>query len=35
VVADPIETTTKSPDDLEALIQTTRRAIQSNHVSET
>jgi 1-acyl-sn-glycerol-3-phosphate acyltransferase len=34
VVADPIETTTKSPDDLEALIQTTRRAIQSNHVSE-
>lgn len=33
VVADPIETADKSPDDLEALIRVTRKYIQFYHVS--
>jgi len=34
VVGDPLETTGKTDDDLEELVRTTRRTIQSNHLSE-
>jgi len=34
VIGDPIETAGKNDDDLEELVQTTHRMIQSNHLSE-